>query len=200
MYPSFCGVAEHLLHPVHAGILIKLLCVSEIPSAAGFLFLRMLYPEIYLSGKRRGVAVTEQIVLTEGKEPRRTPRRIGNDRDKTAGDRFKAGYRLNLDLGGMNVKVGIIQHVKHLLAAEEPEQRLIFQLLCRILPKLLLKRSVAGKNQLYPVGILRFRGSIDKNPVRLLLAVPSGKENDESVPEILRLFGRAADKAFVDAV
>ena len=73
MYPSFCGVAEHLLHPVHAGILIKLLCVSEIPSAAGFLFLRMLYPEIYLSGKRHGVAVTEQIVLTEGKEPQTQP-------------------------------------------------------------------------------------------------------------------------------
>ena len=138
-------------------------------------------------------------MLAERKKTRGASRRIGDNGDQPAGDRLETGNGLDLDLGGMDVEVGIMQDLQHLVAPEEAEDRRIRKR-GAVLLQLVAKRSGAGEDQLDPVAVTGAADALDQDGVGFFLAVATGKKDHKTVAEGLRLIGLAGDKALIDPV
>lgn len=121
---------------------------GEIPFAQGGFFLRMFDEIINFCGKVVRIVDLKEAPLVEGESLCCATGRIRYYGNESAGDRFKAGNRFDLDFRGMAVKIAEVDYVNKFCATLKPDDGGIFQIFLSVFFDFVEKGTVAGKEEL----------------------------------------------------
>ena len=148
----------------------------------------MIYPPINLVRKILCIIEFEKVFIVTGKVLCCTARGIIDHGNESAAYSLKAGDSLDLNLGRMNVQVGIIDYFEQLITGIETQHRFIRQYAAAF-NYLFLLRAITCKNELNPIAVFGHIRRFDKNSMALFLAVPPCKQDNELVLIFRRFFG-----------
>lgn len=103
---------------------------------------------INFCGKVVRIVDLKEAPLVEGESLCCATGRIRDYGNESAGDRFKAGNRFDLDFRGMAVKISEVDYVNKFCATVKPDDGGIFQIFLSVFFDFVEKGTVAGKEEL----------------------------------------------------